>query len=157
MSRITFFQNLSDNNVVNKNLIHLTYGNDNIVPLEITHDCSFAKPVFVLGSANFDFEHCNYLYFEDFNRYYYIEDIIIKSNKRIELHCRVDVLMSFADFIRNLYTTVERQESTDKCNPYIEDTNVVARIDRQYVKKQIGSVGGNATGTHICLTVTGGN
>ena len=157
MSRITFFQNLSDNNVVNKNLIHLTYGNDNIVTLEITHDCSFAKPIFVLGSANFDFAHCNYLYFEDFNRYYYIEDIIIKSNKRIELHCMVDVLMSFADFIRNLYTTVERQESVDKCNPYIEDTNVVARIDRQYVKKQIGSVGGNATGTHICLTVTGGN
>ena len=157
MSRITFFQNLSDNNVVNKNLIHLTYGNDNIVPLEITHDCSFSKPVFVLGSANFDFEHCNYLYFEYFNRYYYIEDIIIKSNKRIELHCRVDVLMSFGAFIRNLYTTVERQESIEKCNPYIEDTNVVARIDRQYVKKQIGSVGGNATGTHICLTVTGGN
>ena len=65
--------------------------------------------------------------------------------------------MSFRPYLINLYTTVERQESADKCNPYIEDTNVVARIDRQYVKKQIGSVGGNATGTHICLTVTGGN
>lgn len=157
MSRITFFQNSSDNNVVNKNLTHLIYGNDNIVPLEITHDCSFANPVFVLGSSNFDFEHCNYLYFEDFHRYYYIDDIVIKSNKRIELHCSVDVLMSFASQIRNIYTIVERQEQVSNCNPYIVDNQVIGRVDRQIKKKSLAnSVGGNATGNHIVLTVTGG-
>ena len=155
--RVTFFKNHSDNNVVCKHLEHLAYGDDNIVELKITKDCSFTKPILSLGSANFDFSNCNYLYFDTFNRYYYIEDIEISNNGMIYLHCRADVLMSFRPYLMNLYTTVERQESTDKCNPYIEDTNVVARIDRQYVKKQIGSVGGNATGTHICLTVTGGN
>ena len=155
--RATFFKNYSDNNVVSKHLEHLAYGADNIVELKITKDCSFTRPILSLGSANFDFSNCNYLYFDTFNRYYYIEDIEISNNGIIYLHCWVDVLMSFRPYLMNLYTTVERQESTDKCNPYIEDTNVVARIDRQYVKKQIGSVGGNATGTHICLTVTGGN
>ena len=155
--RATFFKNYSDNNVVSKHLEHLAYGADNIVEVKIIKDCSFTRPILLLGSANFDFSNCNYLFLDIFNRYYYIEDIEITNNGMIYLHCRVDVLMSFGAFIRNLYTTVERQESTDKCNPYIEDTNVVARIDRQYVKKQIGSVGGNATGTHICLTVTGGN
>ena len=155
--RATFFKNYSDNNVVSKHLEHLTYGDDNIVELKITKDCSFTKPILSLGSANFDFSNCNYLYFDTFNRYYYIEDIEISNNGMIYLHCRVDPLMSFRIYLMNLYTTIERQESVGLCNPYIEDTNVVARIDRQYVKKQIGSVGGNATGTHICLTVTGGN
>lgn len=153
---LTFFQNLSDNNVVSKNLVHLSYGNDNIVEADITKECSFSRPIFFLGSADFDFAHCNYLYCDKFQRYYYIEDIEISKNGTIYLHCHVDVLMSFSNFIRDLYTTVERQEKVENCNPYIKDTQVVARIDRQYKKKQIGSVGGNATGTHICLTVTGG-
>ena len=155
--RATFFKNYSDNNVVSKHLEHLAYGSDNIVEVKITKDCSFTRPILLLGSANFDFSNCNYLYFDTFNRYYYIEDIEISNNGMIYLHCRVDVLMSSRPYLINLYATIERQESVSLCNPYIEDTNVVARIDRQYVKKQIGSVGGNATGTHICLTVTGGN
>ena len=155
--RATFFKNHSDNNVVIKRLEHLAYGADNIVEVKITKDCSYSKPILLLGSANFDFSNCNYLFLDTFNRYYYIEDIEILNNGMIYLHCRVDVLMSFRIYLIDLYTTVERQESASLCNPYIEDTNVVARIDRQYVKKQIGSVGGNATGTHICLTVTGGN
>lgn len=154
--RATFFKNHSDNNVVSKQLEHLTYGSDNIVEVKITKDCSFAKPILLLGSANFDFSNCNYLFLDTFNRYYYIEDIEISNNGMIYLHCWVDVLMSFRIYLIDIYTTIERQESASLCNPYIEDTNVVARIDRQYVKKQIGSVGGNATGTHICLTVTGG-
>ena len=155
--RATFFKNYSDNNVVSKHLEHLAYGADNIVDVKITKDCSFTRPILLLGSANFDFSNCNYLFLDTFNRYYYIEDIEISNNGMIYLHCRVDPLMSFRIYLMNLYTTIERQESVGLCNPYIEDTNVVARIDRQYVKKQIGSVGGNATGTHICLTVTGGN
>ena len=114
MSRITFFQNLSDNNVVNKNLIHLTYGNDNIVPLEITHDCSFAKPIFVLGSANFDFKHCNYLYFEDFNRYYYIEDIIINacSNEH-----SANVIRQIAQHISDVTNSLAENRESDDINP----------------------------------------
>ena len=73
-----------------------------------------------------------------------------------KLYCHVDVLMSNAAWVRSLYALVKRQESKDLCNKYIEDNEVITRIDRQIVKKQIGSVGGNATGTHICLTVTGG-
>lgn len=155
--RLTFFKNYSSNEVANKRIEHYAYGVDNIVEARTTDNSSMSKPIFYLGSANFDFNNCNYLFCDIFNRYYYIEDTEISNNGMIYLHCRVDVLMSFNDFIRNLYTTVERQESVDLCNPYIEDSEVIARIDRQYVKKQIGSVGGNATGTHICLTVTGGN
>lgn len=158
MSRITFFQNSSDNSVVLKKLTHLGYGDDNIVNMNITEDCSFQSPIFLLGSANFDFQHCNYLYFEDFARYYYIEDIVLKSGNMIELHCREDVLMSFASQIRNIYTIVERQEQLSNCNPYIVDNKVIGRVDRQMKKRTLSnSVGGNATGTHIVLTVTGGD
>lgn len=158
MSRLTFFQNIASNNVVDKTkyLIHLAYGADNIVDVHITGECSFKNPIFLLGSANFDFKHCNYVYFDEFARYYYIDNIVIRPNGIIELQCSVDVLMSFQKDIRSLYTIVERQEAISNCNPYIPDPNAIQRVDRQIVKKQIGSVGGNATGAHIALTVTGG-
>lgn len=155
--QVTFFKNYSSNEVVNKRLEHLAYGEANICSVRVTENTFMSKPTFYLGSEDFSFNNCNYLFCDNFNRYYFIEDIEISNNGCVYLHCRVDVLMSFADFIRNLYSTVERQEEVKNCNPYIEDNEVIARIDRQYVKKQIGSVGGNATGTHICLTVTGGN
>lgn len=156
MYRLTFFQNSSDNNVVDKKLTHLGYGTNNIVNIHITEDCSFSEPVFLLGNIKFDFQHCNYLYSADFERYYYIEDIVLKNSNMLELHCRVDVLMSFSSYIKKLKTIVERQELLDNCNPHIPDNEVVGRIDRQIVKTNVGMVGGNATGTHICLTTTGG-
>ena len=72
------------------------------------------------------------------------------------MYCHVDVLQTYAQQIRDMYALVSRQENINLCNKYIEDNNITARIDRQIVKKKIGSVGGKATGTHICLTVTGG-
>lgn len=159
MSRLTFFQNSADNNIVDKTnyLTHLGYSDDNIVKADIVDDCSIKTPVFLLGSFPFDFSHCNYLYCSDFGRYYYINDVVVKNNGMTELPCSVDVLMTYASGIRDLYTIVERQEQVDNCNPYIVDDLVIGRVDRQIEKKSLpNSVGGNATGNHIVLTVTGG-
>ena len=153
---LTFFKNKSAPTYVNKSLDHFQYGNDNIVPCSVTDGCTISNPKFLLGSAQFDLSNCNYCYCDLFGRFYYINECETIQNGMVILHCHVDVLMSNAAWVRSLYALVKRQESKDLCNKYIEDTEVITRIDRQIVKKQIGSVGGNATGTHICLTVTGG-
>lgn len=157
MSNITLFQNSSPKNDMNKQLTHLLYGNDNIVPCDIVHPCSIENPVFRLGSDNFDFRHCNYLYCDTFERYYFINDVNVLNNGMVELQCSVDVLKSFEAGILNLYTVVERQEDVKNCNKFIPDPMIVGRLDRQVVKPpKIGDVGGHATGTHIVLTTTGG-
>lgn len=163
MSQLTFFQNAADPKIVNKTnyngknyLTHLTYGDKNIVPCDIVFPCSTMRPTFLVGSQYFDFKHCNYLYCDTFGRYYFITDAQLLNNGMVQLQCKVDVLYSFKDAIYNLYTVVARQEDKQKCNPYIPDELIVGRVDRQVIKKQIGAVGGNATGTHIVLTVTGG-
>ena len=56
----------------------------------------------------------NYCYIEEFGRYYYIDDIIVVGNKLLELHMNVDVLMSFADSIKN-------QKAIIKRNTYLYD------------------------------------
>lgn len=153
---LTFFTNLSDANVLNKNLVHFEYGTDNIVHCEITDECDITSPVFVLGSSTFDITNVNYCYCDYFERFYFIEKTAILPNGIIKLFCKEDVLYTYAEWVRSYYGVIRRQENVNLCNKYIPDDRIVGRIDRQIVKKQIGSVGGNATGTHICLTVTGG-
>lgn len=156
MAKLTFFQNYSNKNVVNKELVHYTYGNNNIVPCQIVYPCSLESPIFELGSTYFDNRKCNYLYCDILQRYYFIDDVELMNNGIVRLHCSVDVLKSFETDIRGIYTVIERQESKTNCNPYIPDTQIVGRIDRHIQKYNVGQVGGNATGTHIVLTTTGG-
>ena len=153
---LTFFQNRSAKLYVNKDLTHFRYGNNNIVPCKPTEGCTVTNPKFLLGSDFFDLRNCNYVYCDTFGRYYYIEDCEILPGGTVLLYCHVDVLQTYAQQIRDMYALVSRQENINLCNKYIEDNNITARIDRQIVKKKIGAVGGKATGTHICLTVTGG-
>ena len=155
MANATFFQNLSDKNVINKNLVHLPYGNNNIVSVDIKAPCSSEHPTIMLGSASFDFRNCNYFYLDTTGRYYFIDDIILQNNGIVEIYSTVDVLESFKGGILSLQTVIERQESESLCNKFIPDPLIVSRIDRVVTKKQIGSVGGNAAGRHITLTVTG--
>lgn len=157
---LTMFKNSSPKNEARKVeqglLTHLIYGDNNQVPCDVVRPCAIDEPVFILGSQYFDFNQCNYLYCDTFNRYYFINKPVLLNNGMIELHCTSDPFYSFIDGIRGIQTIVERTEDTTKVNPYIPDNEIMGRVDREFIKKKIGTVGGQATGTHIALTVTGG-
>ena len=57
-------------------------------------DCSLMRPVFLLNSWQMT---DNYLKWG--SRYYWIDDIVIKSKDHAELHCREDVLATFKSYI----------------------------------------------------------
>lgn len=61
----------------------------------------------------------NYVYIERYGRYYFIENIVATPNNFWELHCKVDVLMSFKTQIRSLRGTVTRGEKL--FNGYLND------------------------------------
>ena len=52
----------------------------------------------------------NYAYIEEFNRYYYVQDIVIVRNRLFSVTLVCDVLMSFMDEILSLHAYVDRNE-----------------------------------------------
>lgn len=61
----------------------------------------------------------NYLYIEDFGRYYFINDISSVRTNLWELSCHVDVLQTYAEQIKEQTAIIQRQEN--KWNLYLND------------------------------------
>lgn len=101
---LDFYQNKSDDKVVNKDLDAIRSS----VTCELKSDCSILTPVFLVSGAVSDYADVNYVYCEDFYRYYYITDIISAGGSMTEIHCRVDVLMSWKDSFLERDAIVER-------------------------------------------------
>lgn len=93
----------------------------------------------------------NYLYIPQFNRYYFITDIVNVSANKWQIQARVDVLTSFKSAIRENTAIIERQEN--EYNLYLDDKYYRAyqNEDVQY-KKFSGSL---PTDKYI-LVVNGG-
>ena len=67
-----------------------------------------------LGDIDF-----NYAYIEEFNRYYFIDEIIVVNDKLADLVLTVDVLMTYKEGIYGLNCFVERNET--KNNEFLID------------------------------------
>lgn len=113
---ITLYRNLSATNVVNK---EIEWKNDFVGTLRA--GTSIIDPVIVFQASNpgFHANQTNYLWIEEFQRYYYITNIISVNESLWEIHAHVDVLMSFADLIKQQTAVVARQEG--KYNLMLDD------------------------------------
>lgn len=113
---IKFYKNYSDYNVMDKNITQVGPDVDGV----IKEDSPLINPVFVIQDfTNFDPATCNYCYIAAFNRYYYINETILLTDKLYELHMHVDVLMSFKSGIRGNNAVISRQ--ANKYNLYLND------------------------------------
>lgn len=99
---------------------------------------SITKPsiMFDLDTTVFS---ANYLYIPEFNRYYFITDVVNVSANKWQIQARVDVLTSFKSAIRENTAIIERQEN--EYNLYLDDKYYRAyqNEDVQY-KKFSGSL-----------------
>ena len=111
---LILYQNLSEKNKIDKDIQF---------PLTITgtlkNESSIINPVIVASLSANAASSYNYIYIESFNRYYYINDAISIRNGITELHCKVDVLMSFRTEILNNTAIIERSET--EWNLYLND------------------------------------
>lgn len=114
----TFYENLSDNRVVDKDLRTMK----NNIPIILKDDTDILKPTFILQYDE-DILNSNYIYVTELKRYYYIENITL-SQKRIYVTASVDVLNTYKDDILNLKAVLKRQEN--KYNTYLNDENYKA-------------------------------
>lgn len=67
----------------------------------------------------------NYCYIPDFQRYYFINEVIAYRHKVWDLSLSVDVLMSFRGDIAELYVIVDKAEDENIKDMYIDDGSLV--------------------------------
>lgn len=115
---ITLYKNDSDNRVVQKSLS----GALTIENVFLKETVNLINPTFVLEGTSDVLKNYNYLYAPDFDRYYYITGITIISANQYQVDCEIDVLMSFADDIKNAVVNVSR--AGGYVNPLIRDTKI---------------------------------
>lgn len=124
------YENKSDERVLNKSITSVaTYEG------YLRDESSITNPVVLIeGIFNiYNNGNINYMYLPDYRRYYYITDIIQKRANLVEIHGRVDVLMSFKDEIKNCSGIVKRQ--ANKWNLYLDDGSLKVYQNKVIITK----------------------
>ena len=101
-----------------ENKLNKTLNDEKVLTGSLKTKVSVFNPVIMLKSDNFNFSEYNYCYIEEFNRYYFIEDIDINALTLFEMRLREDVLMSFNSDIKNM--TVQINESSNPNSNFID-------------------------------------
>lgn len=103
-----------------------------------------------------DYPNINYIYIYKFNRFYFIDDIVIVRNNLYQISCHCDVLMSFMDDILKQFVYVKRQQY--EYDPYLPDiklpvkiTNIVETI---YFSEEFFKEASNLTEKSFCYVIT---
>lgn len=111
-----FYKNASASNVVDKSISQVVTLNG-----VLRKSSSIIDPVIVFDISNLSYliNNANYLYISSFGRYYYITNIISVNQNLWEVHCHVDVLMSYKDSIKAQNAIIARQEGL--YNLYLDD------------------------------------
>ena len=110
--RIILYQNTSPANVVSKNPTQV-----GVLDGVLRAPTSIINPVINLEYANPS--SFNYMYIQEFGRYYFVNGVSVESDKLIAVSAHVDVLMSYATAILNFDAVVKRNEN--KFNLYLDD------------------------------------
>lgn len=90
--RLKIYNNNSNNNVINKNITLV-----NEIDFNLKADNSILQPILILKN----YEGGNYCYIDEFERYYFINDVRLLNGGLYELILNVDVLMTYKNEILN--------------------------------------------------------
>ena len=147
--QVNLCQNLSENNIINKS-----------ISVVDTADCTIKGPISVENPVlilDYDssLQDINYIVIPEFNRCYYITDIVNLTGHRYQITCKSDVLESFKDAILNLTAVIDKQEAMTAGNLFLDDGSFVSE------NKEFNTVinftdGFNDDGEYILITAGGG-
>ena len=122
-------------------------------------DYNISAPNLLITNATGAIANNNYAYIADYQRYYYVDSVTIGRNGMYVVQLSVDVLMTYADAIRNLSATISRQENigindiVDSLLP-LQNRKELAVIEFESSEFNIASAG---TGDYnFVLNVSGG-
>ena len=143
------YHNTSDEKVMNKRIIKIEE-----VDVEYIEDTSVNKPTFILSVLS-KYPTANYIWVNDFGRYYYIRNKTLSQN-RAYIECETDVLHSFYGEIKELEVVTERMST--KANFYLHDDKI-KNLSYPYVEThsftQTKGEGFNKNFDSVILAITG--
>ena len=142
---IKLYVNESDNNVINKSLTTLTTLTGNLV-----NETEFINPVLRIKTTESNAVQCNYIYIQEFNRYYYVKSCKCISNGLFEFYLKVDVLKSWWNYFKECDCIIERQEK--KFNKLLDDGTFKAYQNPYVITKKFPH---GLTANELILVVSG--
>lgn len=74
-------------------------------------DYNISTPNLLIVNATGAIANNNYAYIADYQRFYYVDSVTVGRNGMYIVQLSVDVLMTYADGIKNLSATISRQEN----------------------------------------------
>ena len=119
---VKFYSISDDRKVVDKSLIDSGVNANLLKTCSSVHykdDVDILNPILEIAYDAL-LTSANYVYVQDWGRYYYINDITTGMN-RLFFKCHVDVLKTYSSDIKQLQCIVERQESKSKGKLYMAD------------------------------------
>ena len=114
--QVVLYVNKSDKRKLEKELIEVAN-----IDCKIKDDCSILNPTLIIKIDSVDY---NYVYIPEFNRYYYIDDIVTLNSRLKEISCSVDVRQSYREQLRDTSAIIARNERY--YNQYIPDNMIGA-------------------------------
>lgn len=143
-------QNLSENNIINKSITEI----GSAISCTIKGPISVENPVLIIAYDS-SLQDINYVKIPEFNRGYYITDIVDLTGGRYQITCKSDVLESFKADILALSAIVDKQQDLTASNLFIDDGSFVTE------NKEFNTVinfpsGFNEDGEYILITAGGG-
>ena len=117
-------------------------------------ETSVMNPIFRLEFNVDNVSFINYIYVEEWERYYFVNDVKSVRNGVWDFSCHVDVLSTYKNQIRQLSCILARQENV--YNLYLDDDKFLVDSKRMYLTKAFPNrvqTGGNS----FILTIAGGH
>lgn len=144
---ITFYNNTSDKNVLNKTLI-----NPLVLVGTLRESTSVIKPTITI-EASTPLVGYNYCYIPDFARYYFVVDVNSVRKNLWAVTLRVDVLMSFKEDILNTPCIIDH--TTEGDTTQYMDSNVWQRTVKDKTDIINFSGGLSESGGYVLITAGG--
>ena len=142
---ITFYNNASERNAVTKNLTELA-----TLTGSLREESSIIDPKITIASMTGSIKDVNYAYIPEFGRYYFINDITSVRNGVWRISMHVDVLMTYAEAIRNNSAIIQRNE-----NEYDLKLNDGLFVTQQNPRKSVHQFPAGFTDFDFVLAIAG--
>lgn len=145
MSTIQLYYNASERKVIGKDITAI----GTPVSFIVKGASSIMRPVFILETNEAYPVGVNYLYWQDTERYYFVDDIQVLTGNRMALYCTVDVLESFSTSIKNQIAIVDKQQND--ANLFFDDGSFIQDSRHFYTVKSFPN-GFNDNGEFVLIT-----
>ncbi len=143
---INLYTNNSRDNERNKNLTLIQTINGTL-----KDKSSIIDPVILVQYVG-TLSACNYMFIQEFGRYYFVNDIVVVRDQLHEIHAHVDVLSSAGTALNSCAGIVRRQENM--WNLYLDDGVFKSYSNPLVVQKSFPSGFNTGNATYI-LAVAG--